>query len=131
MEDYHTKITNIALRVVKLIALALGLEESHFDDDFKEPMATLRLLHYAKRKSNPEEGIYACGAHSDYGIATLLLTDEHPGLQIYHREEWIDVPPRPYSFVVNIGGEFLYRCCCCLSMGVIEDGTWYFCLFGK
>jgi len=126
MEDYQTKITNLALRVVRLIALSLGLEESHFDDDFKEDesIATLRLLHYAKRKSNSLAGIYACGAHSDYGIATLLLTDEHPGLQIHHKGEWIDVPPRPYSFVVNIGGEFILilfcsvavACCCCLLL---------------
>jgi isopenicillin N synthase-like dioxygenase len=81
----------------------LGLDESYFDKDFAEPVATLRLLHYDKRQSEPEKGIYACGAHSDYGMATLLLTDEHPGLQIYHKGEWIDVPPRPHSFVVNLG----------------------------
>lgn len=69
-------------------------------------IATLRLLHYSRRPSNPVMGIYGCGAHSDYGIATLLLTDKHRGLQIYHNEEWVDVPPRPYSFVVNIGGEW-------------------------
>lgn len=103
MEDYHSTITDVAMRVVRLIAVGLGLEESHFDSDFTESIATLRLLHYSRRPSNPEAGIYGCGAHSDYGIATLLLTDKHPGLQIYHNEEWVDVPPRPYSFVVNIG----------------------------
>ena len=58
---------------------------------------------YAKEESRPEDGIFACGAHSDYGFITLLLTDEHPGLQIYHKEVWMDVPSRPNAFVVNIG----------------------------
>jgi isopenicillin N synthase-like dioxygenase len=107
MEDYHARLTNLAMDVVRLIALGLGLKESHFDEDFRDSIATLRLLHYARKESNPEQGIYACGAHSDYGIVTLLLTDENPGLQIHHRGEWIDVPPRPYSFVVNIGGEWI------------------------
>lgn len=108
MEEYHRKASDIAYRLVQLLALSLGLEESHFDEDFQEPVATLRLLHYDRRESKPEEGILACGAHSDYGILTLLLTDQNPGLQIYHRGEWINVPPRPHSFVVNIGGAFLF-----------------------
>lgn len=106
MEEYHSKITNLAMRVVRLIAEGLGLGPSHFDEDFQDSIATLRLLHYAKRESNPEAGVYACGAHSDYGILTLLLTDENPGLQIHHMGKWIDVPPRPHSFIVNIGGKW-------------------------
>jgi isopenicillin N synthase-like dioxygenase len=103
MESYHTKVSEVAMRLVRLLAQTLDLPPSHFDDDFSEPVATLRLLHYAQRQSQPEQGIYACGAHSDYGILTLLLTDEHPGLQILHQGEWIDVPPKPDAFVVNIG----------------------------
>jgi isopenicillin N synthase-like dioxygenase len=103
MERYHEAVSSIGFRVVQLIALALGLEKTHFDEHFQGPIATLRLLHYAKRKSQPEIGIYACGAHSDYGIVTLLLTDENPGLQILYRDEWINVPPKPNAFVVNLG----------------------------
>ena len=73
-------------------------------------MATIRLLHYdEERKSDLDEGIFGCGAHTDWGVMTLLLTDEHSGLQIYNRNEkngdgeWIDVPPRSDAFVVNIG----------------------------
>ena len=32
--------------------------------------------------SNPDEGIYGAGAHSDYGMITLLATDGVPGLQV-------------------------------------------------
>jgi len=43
-------------------------------------------LGYAAEKSNIELGIYGTGAHSDYGLITLLATDGVPGLQVqnYH-----------------------------------------------
>ena len=48
--------------------------------------------------------VIACGAHSDYGMLTLLLTDENPGLQIKtHGSKWISVPPRKGAFIVNLG----------------------------
>ena len=105
MEEYHSKMSAIAFRVVQLLALALGLDSSYFDSFFQDDrsIATLRLLHYDKRQSKPEDGVYACGAHSDYGMITLLLTDEQSGLQIFHDGQWIDVPPRPSAFVVNLG----------------------------
>jgi isopenicillin N synthase-like dioxygenase len=65
-----------------LLALSLGLDEHHFDPHFTEPMAALLLLHYGAEESKPKEGTFACGAPSDYGMMTLLLTDEHAGLQI-------------------------------------------------
>ena len=82
MENYLVRLPNLAMNIVRLITLGLDLKESHFDEDFRDSIATLRLLHYAQKESSPEQGIYACGAPSDYGIVTLLLTDENPGLQI-------------------------------------------------
>mmetsp|Transcript_15232 Transcript_15232/g.23703 ORF Transcript_15232/g.23703 Transcript_15232/m.23703 type:complete len:326 (-) Transcript_15232:63-1040(-) len=102
---YYEKSSELGFRVVQMLALAIGLEDQHyFDDDFTDPMAAMRPLHYAAEKSNPEKGVFACGAHSDYGMVTLLLTDENPGLQILTKQgEWIDVPPKPGAFVVNLG----------------------------
>lgn len=105
MEQYFKEASSVGFRLVQLLALSIGVDEHYFDDAFSDdPMAVLRLLHYSKEQSHPEDGIYACGAHSDYGMVTLLLTDENPGLQIYTKnKEWIDVPPRPNLFVVNLG----------------------------
>ena len=36
----------------------------------------------AAEKSDLERGIYGTGAHSDYGLITLLATDDVPGLQV-------------------------------------------------
>lgn len=55
---------------------------------FDEPMVTLRLLHYSSEKSNANQGLYAAGQHSDYGMLTFLALDDQPGLQIYTDGEW-------------------------------------------
>lgn len=94
----HT-VSAVGFWVVQLLlAHSLGLLDEHrFDPHSTESMTALRLLHYAKEESKPEEGIFACGAHSDYGMITLLLTDEHAGLQILHDYQWIDVPSKPHA----------------------------------
>jgi len=70
-------------------------------------MLFLRLLHYSEIKSSVDEegkGVYACGEHTDYGMITLLSTDENPGLQIKLKDgQWIDIPPRKDAFIVNLG----------------------------
>jgi isopenicillin N synthase-like dioxygenase len=105
MNEYRSECNRVGFRLVQLLALAIGLEDEHyFDGDFADPLTTLRLLRYAKETSKPEDGIFACGAHSDYGMITLLLTDENAGLQIFTKDnKWIDVPARPTAFVVNLG----------------------------
>ncbi len=121
MTEYFDKMNQIGFQLVQLIALAIGLPRDYFDDKFSPPMAFLRLLHYSKQKSDIAKGIFACGAHSDYGMVTLLATDDQPGLQILvnktmgdsycttegkqEKEEiWVDVHPPPKgTFVVNLG----------------------------
>eukprot|EP00527_Entomoneis_sp_CCMP2396_P005767 CAMPEP_0198152656 /NCGR_PEP_ID=MMETSP1443-20131203/60728_1 /TAXON_ID=186043 /ORGANISM="Entomoneis sp., Strain CCMP2396" /LENGTH=248 /DNA_ID=CAMNT_0043818749 /DNA_START=65 /DNA_END=807 /DNA_ORIENTATION=+ len=105
MEDYSNKLSALALRLVRLLALSLHLPKDFFDKSFEDPIATIRLLHYdCSLRSNPGKGIFGCGAHSDYGMITILLTDENPGLQLFTKnKEWIDVPPIADAFVVNLG----------------------------
>ena len=121
MNEYFGIMNKIGFRLVQLIALAIGLPHHYFDDKFSPPMAFLRLLHYSKQKSDVANGVLACGAHSDYGMITLLATDDQPGLQILlqtnkhstsadhndevdKEEKWVSVTPPPIgTFVVNLG----------------------------
>lgn len=105
MDSYFNLASQIGLKVTRLLALALNLHEDHFDEAFENnPVALLRLLHYTKEKSNPDAGVFGAGAHSDYGMITLLLTDSNPGLEILSNgKEWIPVPPREGVFIVNLG----------------------------
>ncbi len=101
MEAYFTAMQALAGRLIRAIALSLDLPEDHFAAFCEHPIAALRLVRY------PPEGATA-GTHTDFGALTLLLQDKIGGLQVYDRatKGWIDAPPIPGSFVVNLGDLF-------------------------
>lgn len=108
MERYRREATRVCMELVKYFSLALTTDNPHLlDEYFTDPPTYIRLLHYSAEESKPDEGVYACGGHSDYGMVTLLLTDDNPGLQIQSKDgSWIDIPPKKGAFVVNIGDLF-------------------------
>ncbi|XP_031249247.1 2-oxoglutarate-Fe(II) type oxidoreductase hxnY-like isoform X2 [Pistacia vera] len=110
MERFHREALEVAKAVARIIALALDLEVDFFDkpEMLGEPIATLRLLHYEGQVSDPVKGIYGAGAHSDFGLVTLLATDDVLGLQICKDKDakpqtWEYVAPVKGSFIVNLG----------------------------
>mmetsp|Transcript_8179 Transcript_8179/g.14834 ORF Transcript_8179/g.14834 Transcript_8179/m.14834 type:complete len:326 (-) Transcript_8179:164-1141(-) len=108
MEKYRSEANRVCMQLVGCFAPAVDSNDPHlFDQYFTEPKTSLRLLHYSAEQSDEKNGLYACGAHSDYGMITLLLTDENPGLQVKMDDgSWIDIPPKRGAFVVNIGDMF-------------------------
>ncbi|KAL5697534.1 hypothetical protein ACHQM5_028667 [Ranunculus cassubicifolius] len=99
----------VAKEVAKIVALALGLDD-FFDkpEMLEEAIATLRLLHYEGTVSDTEKGIYGAGAHSDFGLITLLATDDVWGLQICKDKDanpqvWEYVPPQKGALIINLG----------------------------
>lgn len=110
MEKFHQECLEVARAIARIIALALNLSADFFDkpEMLGEPIATLRLLHYAGKASDPSNGIYGAGAHSDYGLITLLATDDVIGLQICKDKDaepqiWEYVAPLKGAFIVNLG----------------------------
>lgn len=111
IEQYQKEALRVSRAVAKFIALALDLDAAFFDKPqiLGEPIVTLRLLHYERGKvSDPTRGIYGCGAHSDYGLFTLVASDDVIGLQIckdkYAQPQvWEYVAPLKGGFIVNIG----------------------------
>mmetsp|Transcript_44767 Transcript_44767/g.173700 ORF Transcript_44767/g.173700 Transcript_44767/m.173700 type:complete len:141 (+) Transcript_44767:571-993(+) len=94
---------DLGRKVNKYLAIALNQNEDCFDKAFEKPMGYVRLLRYSGQISEPERGIFAAGAHSDYGHITYLLTDGEPGLQVFVDNEWKDVDTPPGAFTCNIG----------------------------
>ncbi|XP_076951045.1 azadirone synthase LFS-like isoform X2 [Bidens hawaiensis] len=110
MEKYHQQALEVVRKTARLIALALDLDANFFErpEILGDPIAILRLLHYGGQISNPAKGIYGAGAHSDYGLITLLATDSVSGLQICKDKDakpqvWEYVEPVKGAFVVNLG----------------------------
>ncbi|KAL7494294.1 hypothetical protein ACHAWT_003364 [Skeletonema menzelii] len=80
---------------------AVGLPLDYFLVRTRNPMCTLRLLHYPPSLDMSNSG---CGAHTDYGLFTILQQDGIGGLQVRnHAKKWINAKPLRGSFVINVG----------------------------
>ncbi|KAG1675651.1 hypothetical protein FOA52_002360 [Chlamydomonas sp. UWO 241] len=102
-EQYFKELWALGLRILRLVSLSLDLPSEFFDQHFNPPIVSLRPLHYTGTISAPEDGVFGAGAHTDYGMLTLLATDEVPGLQFHTGGAWHDVAPLPGTFIINLG----------------------------
>jgi len=99
---WQTAAMQVLSRVLRAFSLALGqpadaLEPLYGDD----PHYLIKLIRYPGRDATAaDQGV---GAHKDAGLITLLLQDDRGGLQVETPRGWIEVPPRPGTFVINIG----------------------------
>jgi len=104
-EQLYRAFDRAALTVVRIFAVALDLDEHHFDSKVDRSTSTFRAILYPAQDKDPEPGQLRAGAHSDYGTVTLLRGDDVPGgLQVRIRNgEWVDVHPPAGTLVCNIG----------------------------
>jgi isopenicillin N synthase-like dioxygenase len=97
----------LARRLTRLFAVTLGLPAHHFEPFEDHSIDVLRLNHYAMPEgiARVEPDQMGMGAHTDYGIVTVLWADPvSPGLQVQTPEgRWIDATPRPGALMVNLG----------------------------
>ncbi|MDQ0394204.1 isopenicillin N synthase family dioxygenase [Labrys monachus] len=99
---YLQEITGLGIRLLGAFALALGQKADVFEPIYTpEPNQLLKIVRYPGRDA--DEGDQGVGAHKDSGFLTLLLQDVRSGLQVEGESGWIDAPPIPGTFVVNIG----------------------------
>jgi isopenicillin N synthase-like dioxygenase len=99
---YQAEVTALAIRVLRVFAAALDQPEDVFEPIYTpEPNQLLKIIRYPGRdKQDSDQGV---GAHKDSGFVTILLQDRVVGLQVEGEDGWIDAPPLPGSFIVNIG----------------------------
>lgn len=100
--EWHDTLTEIAQKLLRAWALTLGAEETYFDKPFGDPSTLIKIVRYPGTSDpEPQQGV---GAHKDSGVLTLLWVEPGKGgLQVERDGEWVDAPPVPGAFVVNIG----------------------------
>ncbi|QMU67355.1 isopenicillin N synthase family oxygenase [Streptacidiphilus sp. P02-A3a] len=102
--EYTTAMERLAADLIRLFALALGLDEHFFDDKVDHDMSTIAANYYYPLTTPPLPGQLRKGPHTDWGNLTILYQDEVGGLQVQQRGHgWREVPCVPGSFVINIG----------------------------
>jgi isopenicillin N synthase-like dioxygenase len=103
--NYFDEIHKLGKELLKGVALGLGLSENYLLDKFlaDSPFSssTLKLLKYHVGCQNI--GTLGIAPHTDQNFLTILLQDEVGGLQVKINDGWVDVPPIPNTFVVNLG----------------------------
>ena len=107
----------VLIRLVRAFALALGQPIGALEPLYAhEPHHLTKLIRYpgrnaptdadgggTERVNTKSGGAQGVGAHKDTDMITLLLQDRQGGLQVETPRGWVDVPPRPGTFVINIG----------------------------
>ena len=101
VEDYFSRLSEVARQILRVMSLALGLKETHIERVFgASPSPYLKLIRYPQTRA----GGHGVGTHKDSGFLTLLLQDETAGLEAQANDNtWYKVDPIPGSLVVNTG----------------------------
>ena len=99
---YQSAVSNLATRIIRAFAVALGQPESIFDSIFTpDAHRLLKLIRYPGREgTDSDQGV---GPHKDGGFVTVLRQGTQDGLEVEYQGKWVKAPPIPGTFVINIG----------------------------
>lgn len=103
--EYYDAMTELAVTLMRLFALALDLPEHWFDDKIDKHMTNFTVSNYPDQPDALAPGQLRAGAHTDYGSLTILKAEDRPGgLEVLTKGgEWAAAPVVPGSFIINIG----------------------------
>jgi isopenicillin N synthase-like dioxygenase len=102
--EYYRAMSDLATDVMRIFALALGLDENEFDASVDRHITNMSAIHYPPLLTEPLPGQLRGGAHTDFGSITIVQRDAAPGgLQVLIEGDWVDAPYVDDSFVINLG----------------------------
>jgi isopenicillin N synthase-like dioxygenase len=117
LTDFFQSFAQLSAATMSMVLAALGMSEAEVLQTMEKGFGDLhtsaaRLNYYPSADPVPDAertdltglGDMALHYHTDPGAITLLLQDNHGGLQALSKKDgWIDVPPVDGAIVVNIG----------------------------
>lgn len=106
VSGYYDAVFALGLRLLDALALELGVDVADLRHQITCPTSQLRLVKYIENALPATTDIVGISAHSDFECFTILLQGS-PGLQVMNAADvWIEAPPIPGAFIVNIGDIF-------------------------
>lgn len=104
METYREVMTGLGRELCGLFAASLDLPEDYFAEALARPSVVARLLHYPPQPADAPADHLGCGAHTDWGLITILLQDDCGGLEIEtDAGAWLRARPVRGALIVNLG----------------------------
>lgn len=104
MQAYDAAMAAFGQRLLRPMALALGLDADWMKPFFSRPTTFLRLLHYPPQPVDDADDAFGSAPHTDYGFVTILAQDSSGGLSVRRKDgSWMPAPPIPGTWVVNVG----------------------------
>ncbi|CAN0924349.1 1-aminocyclopropane-1-carboxylate oxidase homolog 1 [Linum grandiflorum] len=99
--EYSKQVQKLVDLLLQLMSEALGLTSTHLKE--MECSKGLNVIgHYYPPCPQPELTM-GTAKHADETFITVLLQDHSGGLQVLHKDQWVDVSPLPGALVVNLG----------------------------
>lgn len=104
----YQALDQLGSRVLRALALHIGLPEVYFDDKTNCGNSILRPIHYPPITSSTDsvESLpnVRAGAHEDINLITLLVGASAQGLEVRsHGGDWVPFTAQTDTIVVNIG----------------------------
>lgn len=106
VSSYYDAVFDLGLKMLEALAFELDVPSEELTRYITCPTSQLRLLRYIENNMPSTKDVTGISAHSDFECFTILLQGA-PGLQVMNADDvWIEAPPIPGAYVVNIGDIF-------------------------
>ena len=104
MEAYHEAVDALSAVLARAFSLALGQDADFLANLLNPVTQLLKVNHYPPQDNPTTVSDIGVVPHSDEGSFTILWQDDNGGLEIETKSgEWVQAPPIPGTFVVNLG----------------------------
>lgn len=106
VELYFAQAQRLARTLMVTVTDALTLPSGYFDTMIDHSIEVLKMNNFAlpANDGTAAADLQGMGAHTDFGILTILWADQVPGLQVLDRQGvWHDVQPADDALLINLG----------------------------
>ncbi|AHW62696.1 Putative isopenicillin-N synthase [Corynebacterium glyciniphilum AJ 3170] len=106
VEAWFREASRVSRALLTAFTDALNLSSGYFDEMVDHSIDALKMNHYTLPEGDIDltGELTGMGAHTDFGILTVLWADRVPGLQVLDREgAWHAIEPAEGALIVNLG----------------------------